>query len=168
MALDWLNLHHLLYFRAVAREGGVARAAERLRVSPATVSAQVKQLEGKLGDALFLRTRRRLVLTDLGHTVLRYADGIFDLGEELKAAVRHGELELPERLTVHWFSILVQKHVGTFQAVSAALIAQGLLDNRQHVDVSIGALGLGPSFDAHHPGLHNRDGLAPPIYLPPL
>jgi len=100
MTLEWLNLHHLLYFRAAAREGGVVKAATRLRVSPATVSAQIKQLEGQIGDALFLRTRRRLVLTDLGHTVLKYADGIFDLGEELKAAVRHGSLLMPERLTV--------------------------------------------------------------------
>ena len=79
MSLEFLNLHHLLYFRAVAREGGVVKAAERLNVSPPTVSAQVKQLEEQVGDKLFSRTGRRLVLTDLGRTVLHYADGIFDL-----------------------------------------------------------------------------------------
>ncbi len=100
MSLDTLNFHHLLYFRAVAREGGVNRAAERLHVSAPTISAQIKQLEEQVGEALFLRTGRRLVLTDLGRTVLRYADGIFDMGEELKAAVRHGEASQPERLTV--------------------------------------------------------------------
>jgi len=71
-----------------------------LRLSPPTISAQLKQLEEQVGDALFVRTRRRLVLTDLGRTVLRYADGIFDLGEELKVAVRYGGDPLPERLTV--------------------------------------------------------------------
>jgi len=100
MALESLNFHHLLYFRAVAREGGVVKAAERLRVTPATISAQVKLLEAQVGDELFLRTGRRLVLTDLGRTVLSYADGVFDLGEELKAAVRHGESARPEKLTV--------------------------------------------------------------------
>ena len=100
MALDWLNFHHLLYFRSVAREGGVVRAATQLRVSPATVSAQLKQLEEQIGGRLFLRTGRRLVLTDLGRTVLRYADGVFDIGEELKAAVRLGEDPLPQRFTV--------------------------------------------------------------------
>lgn len=100
MSLDWLNFHHLLYFRAVAREGGVVRAAQQLRVSPPTISAQIKQLEAQVGDRLFQRAGRRLVLTDLGRTVLHYADGIFDLGEELKVAVRHGDGPLPSRFTV--------------------------------------------------------------------
>ena len=100
MALDWLNYHHLLYFRAVAREGGVVKAASRLNVSPPTVSAQLKQLEDQIGGQLFLRTGRSLVLTDLGRTVLGYADGVFDLGEELKAAVRLGEDTRQTRFTV--------------------------------------------------------------------
>ena len=100
MSLEFLNLHHLLYFRAVAREGGVTRAADRLSVSAPTVSAQLKQLEEQVGDALFLRTGRRLVLTDLGRTVLHYADGIFDLAEELRGVVRSGHEVLATRLTV--------------------------------------------------------------------
>lgn len=100
MALETLNLHHLLYFRAVAREGGVVRAAARLSVSPPTISAQVRQLEEQVGDALFSRGGRRLVLTDLGRTVLRYADGIFDLAEELRGVVRSGSEGLATRLTV--------------------------------------------------------------------
>ncbi len=99
MSFEWLNLHHLLYFRAVAREGGVVKAAARLHVSPPTVSAQIKQLESQVGEALFLRTGRRLVLTDLGRTVLHYADGIFDLTEELRGAVRSGH-PVASRLTV--------------------------------------------------------------------
>lgn len=93
MALDWLNFHHLLYFRAVAREGGVARAARHLHVSPPTVSAQLRQLEEQLSGALFRRTGRGLVLTDLGQLVLRYADDVFESGESLKAAVRSGSYE---------------------------------------------------------------------------
>ena len=100
MSLEFLNLHHLLYFRAVAHEGGVARAAARLHVSAPTVSAQVKQLEEQLGESLFLRTGRRLVLTELGRTVLHYADGIFDLAEELRGVVRSGAEGLSSRLTV--------------------------------------------------------------------
>lgn len=98
--MDQLNFHHLLYFRAAAREGGVVKAAERLHVSPPTVSAQIKLLEEQIGDRLFVRTGRGLVLTDLGTTVLHYADGVFDLGEELRAAVRLGEDPHPRRFTV--------------------------------------------------------------------
>ena len=100
MSLESLNYHHLLYFRSVAREGGVVKAAKRLHVSPPTVSAQLKQLEEQIGGQLFLRTGRRLVLTELGKTVLEYADGIFDLGEALKAAVRLGTDTQSDRLTV--------------------------------------------------------------------
>lgn len=124
MSLDWLNFHHLLYFRAVAREGGVVKAAQQLRVSPPTVSAQIKQLEAQLGDRLFQRAGRRLVLTDLGRTVLHYADGIFDLGEELKTAVRHGDTPLPSRFTVG-LSMVVPK-----------LIAHRLLEPILKLDAS--------------------------------
>ncbi len=100
MGLGALNYHHLLYFRAVAREGGIVRAARQLRLSPPTISAQVRQLEESLGEELFLRTGRSLVLTSAGHMVLRYADEIFDLGEELKTSMRHGADEPGGRLTV--------------------------------------------------------------------
>lgn len=100
MALDWINFHHLLYFRAIAREGGVVKAARRLHVSPPTVSTQLGRLEEQIGEPLFLRTGRSLVLTDLGRTVLHYADDIFELGEELKAAVRGGDRPHPARFTV--------------------------------------------------------------------
>ncbi len=110
MSLQHLNFHHLLYFRAVAREGGIVKAARQLRLSPPTISAQVRQLEEQLGDELFLRAGRSLVLTDLGRTVLRYADEIFDLGEELKSSVRHGAEVPGGRLTVG-LSMVVPKLV---------------------------------------------------------
>ena len=100
MQLEFLNLHHLLYFRSVAREGSIVKAAARLHVSPPTISAQIKQLEGQIGEPLFLRVGRSLVLTDLGRTVLHYADGIFDLAEELRGVVRSGDEVVAKRLTI--------------------------------------------------------------------
>jgi LysR family transcriptional activator of nhaA len=81
--MEWLNYHHLLYFWTVVREGGVSRAAEKLRLAQPTVSAQVRLLEESLGDRLFERQGRRLVLTDVGRLVYRYADEIFGIGREL-------------------------------------------------------------------------------------
>ena len=86
--MDWLNYHHLLYFWMVVREGGVSRAAEKLRLAQPTVSAQLRQLEAALGDKLFERHGRHLVLTDVGRLVYRYADEIFGLGRELLEALR--------------------------------------------------------------------------------
>jgi len=86
--MEWLNYHHLLYFWTVARNGSIARAAEELRLSQPTISNQLKTLEGSLGVKLFERQGRRLVLTDVGRTVQRYADEIFRTGRELQLAVK--------------------------------------------------------------------------------
>jgi LysR family transcriptional activator of nhaA len=86
--MDWLNYHHLRYFWVVAREGGLARAAARLRVSQPSISAQIRELEQALGEKLFRREGRRNVPTDVGQLVLSYADEIFLLGEELLSNVK--------------------------------------------------------------------------------
>lgn len=86
--MEWLNYHHLLYFWTVVREGGVSRAAEKLRLAQPTISAQVRQLEEMVGDRLFDRQGRRLVLTETGRLVYQYADEIFGLGHELLEALK--------------------------------------------------------------------------------
>jgi LysR family transcriptional activator of nhaA len=85
--MDSLNFHHLRYFWTVAREGGLRLAAEKLHVSQPSISAQIRELEGALGEKLFRRSGRTNVLTDSGQIVLRYADEIFGLGRELTAAI---------------------------------------------------------------------------------
>ncbi len=86
--MEWLNYHHLLYFWTVARAGSIARASEELRLAQPTISNQLKTLEASLGVKLLERQGRRLVLTDVGRTVLRYADDIFRTGRELQQAVK--------------------------------------------------------------------------------
>src|SRR4029453_14014287 len=81
--MEWLNYHHLLYFWTVVREGSVSKAAEKLRLSQPTISAQVRMLEQTIGERLFLRRGRTQLLTDVGRTVYRYADEIFGLAREL-------------------------------------------------------------------------------------
>ena len=81
--MEWLNYHNLLYFWTVAREGSVTRAAAELRLAQPTISAQLRLLEDSLGQKLFKRIGRNLVLTDVGHDVFRYAEEIFSLGREL-------------------------------------------------------------------------------------
>jgi LysR family transcriptional regulator, transcriptional activator of nhaA len=86
--MDWLNYHHLFYFWTVAREGGVSKAAETLRLAQPTVSAQIKQFERALGQTLLERQGRRVVLTETGRIVFRYADDIFALGRELQETLK--------------------------------------------------------------------------------
>ena len=83
MNLDRLNFHHLLYFWRVARIGHLTRAAQELHVAQSALSTQIRQLEDRLGEALFVREGRSLVLTDTGQLVLSYAENIFGLGQEM-------------------------------------------------------------------------------------
>ncbi|MEW6080156.1 MAG: LysR family transcriptional regulator [Thermodesulfobacteriota bacterium] len=78
-----MNYHHLYYFWMISREGSLSRAANRLRLTHSTLSEQLKMLEDFLGQKLFDRMGRRLVLTQFGAEVAQYADEIFRLGNEL-------------------------------------------------------------------------------------
>lgn len=78
-----LNYHHLRYFWAIAHERNLTRAAQRLHVSQSALSIQLRQLEERLGQKLFERSGKRLLLTEAGRIALDYADTIFHAGDEL-------------------------------------------------------------------------------------
>jgi len=84
-----INYKHLHYFWVVAKEGGIARASERLHLTPQTISGQISLLEENMGEALFNRVGRNLELTETGRLALSYADEIFTLGGELEEVVRN-------------------------------------------------------------------------------
>jgi LysR family transcriptional activator of nhaA len=86
--MEWLNYHHLRYFWTVAKEGSLARAAEKLHVSQPAISEQIRELEGALGEKLFRRAGRNNQLTDAGQIVQSYAEEIFSLGRELMNTVK--------------------------------------------------------------------------------
>ncbi len=78
-----LNYKHLRYFQAVAHDGNLTRAAQRLNVSQSALSVQIRTLEDHLGHALFERRGRRLVMTEAGRIALDHADEIFSHGDAL-------------------------------------------------------------------------------------
>jgi LysR family transcriptional activator of nhaA len=98
--MEWLNYHHLLYFWTVVRRGTLAAAAVELNLSPPTVSVQVRRLEEALGETLLRRAGRRLVLTEAGTLVYRFADEIFSLGREMLDTVKGRPTGRPLRLVV--------------------------------------------------------------------
>ena len=98
--MEWLNYHHLLYFWTVARLGSIARATEELYLSQPTISTQIRALEQSLGEKLFVRTGRNLVLTEAGQIVFRYADEIFSLGRELTDSLKGRSIGRPVRFMV--------------------------------------------------------------------
>lgn len=98
--MAWLNYHHLYYFWTVAREGSITRACEVLHLTQPAVSAQLRTLERALGERLFERRGRLLVLTGIGRIAYRYAEDIFTLGRELQETLAGQPTGRPARLVV--------------------------------------------------------------------
>jgi len=96
-----LNYKQLNYFWNVARAGSITRAAERLHLTPQTISGQIGELERALNVELFRRAGRRLELTAAGTLALSHADEIFRIGSELEELLRDpASGELPFRVGV--------------------------------------------------------------------
>lgn len=82
------SYRHLYYFWVVAKEGGMAKAADRLDMAVQTISTQVRELEKSLGYELLKPAGRGVALTDAGVAAMHQAELIFQLGEKLPDVVR--------------------------------------------------------------------------------
>lgn len=115
-----MELRHLRYFIAVAEEGHVTRAAERLGMQQPPLSQQIKALERELDVQLFRRKPRGVELTDAGRALLDHAHAVFALiergSEHARRAARgeQGEISLGISSTAH-FCPLVPRVVRAFR-----------------------------------------------------
>lgn len=109
----WINYHHLLYFKTIAEEGSVSKAAQLLRLGQPTLSAQLKQFEDNLGVQLFERHHKRLVLTEQGRVALDYSKSIFKMGSEMYE-VLHDQLR----------PLKPSLHLGALDSIPKQLILQ--------------------------------------------
>src|SRR3954447_7758070 len=101
MAMD---LRHLRYFVAVAEEGHVTRAAERLGMQQPPLSQRIRALEQELGVVLFRREPRGVALTPAGHTLLTDARAILAQVEHAREATRRTARGEQGRITVGFTS----------------------------------------------------------------
>src|SRR5262245_20392850 len=149
--MESLNYHHLYYFSVIAREGGLAAAARKLRLTHSTLSAQLRALEEHFGAKLFERRGKRLVLTPFGRDAASYADDIFRLGRELndvargrvspgRKALRVGAVAgLPKTLVHHLLApALDHPDAGSIHAVQQSLpeLLDALRAGRLHLALS--------------------------------
>jgi LysR family transcriptional activator of nhaA len=114
-----LKYHQLYYFWVVAREGSIARATRKLHLAQPTISGQLRALERTMGERLFAKSGRNLVLTEMGHVVLRYADEIFSLGREMMDTVQGRPTGRPLRFAVGISDALPK--LTTFRLIRPAL-----------------------------------------------
>ena len=71
-----MEIHQLRYFVAVAEEGNFSRAAAKVRVAQPSLSQQIRKLEAEIGQPLFDRLPRSVVVTEAGRCLLEYAQQI--------------------------------------------------------------------------------------------
>ncbi len=95
-----LNYRHLHYFWVVTKEGGFARAAERLGMAVQTISVQVRELEKALGHQLLRPSGRGIALTEAGHAAFARAEEVFQIGQAIPDEVRAAASGKVARLAV--------------------------------------------------------------------
>jgi len=139
-----MDLSDLRIFKAVAEEGGVARAAHKLHRVPSNVSTRIRQLEESVGAQLFVRDRQRLFLSPSGEHLLGYAERLLQLSAEAigalssappRGVLRLGSLEstaasrLPKVLAAYhkaYPDVRVELTTGTNDAMTAAVLERRL------------------------------------------
>jgi LysR family transcriptional regulator, cyn operon transcriptional activator len=146
-----MELRHLRYFVSLAECLSFTRAAERMHVTQSTLSHQIKQLEDEIGQPLFERIGKRVVLTQAGESFLGYAskalrevdDGLSHLmraGDELTGEVRIGATGtfnitfVPECL-----AMFLQRNPTvkvTVEELAANAIGQRLIDSTLDVGIA--------------------------------
>ncbi len=109
----WINYHHLFYFKTIAEEGSVSKAAQKLRLGQPTLSAQLKQFEETLGVQLFERQHKKLILTEQGKVALDYSKNIFRMGSEMYE-VLHDRLK----------PLLPHLHIGALDSIPKQIVVQ--------------------------------------------
>src|SRR5260370_1536558 len=95
-----MEIHQLRYFVAVAEEGSFSRAAAKVRVAQPSLSQQIRKLEAEVGQPLFDRLPRSVVLTEAGRCFIDYARQILASIGDARRSVDELKDEVSGRLAV--------------------------------------------------------------------
>lgn len=167
-----MEIHQLTYFVAVAETGSFSRAAERCNITQPSLSQQIQKLEQELGEALFDRLPRKVVLTDAGRTLLPRAINILSDLHDIKHTLNqntdagHGLLNvafiptmapfvLPQ--VIKRFSEELPNARLSVQEDLTEGIVRGLLDGRLDVGIT--------STPIHHRLIRTQELLTEPLLV---
>ena len=139
-----LDLQKLRTFQVVAETSSFTKAAVELGCSQSSVTTHVQALERELGATLFDRASKRVILTDAGRQMVRYADRLLALAKEAKAATRKkgevsGSLSVsaPEALVAYRLPEVLREFQGLYPQVHLTLSTHA--DSNAQVDALLRA-----------------------------
>ena len=120
-----MDLRQLEFLSAIVKEGGFTKAAAKLFISQSAVSHKIRLLEQELGEPVFLRVGKRVILTPAGEALLRHSRPVFHhlkaVEAEMSARAGHqrGELSIGSTLTacVHILPPLLKKFRDKFPSI---------------------------------------------------
>ncbi len=126
-----LEVRHLRLVQAIAEEGTVTQAAERLYLTQSALSHQLRDIEERLKTRVFVRRRKRMVLTRTGERLLCSATAVLDelrrVEEEIRSASTGCEatlrLGVQSATAYHWLSPTVKLLRQRFPAVDVQVVA---------------------------------------------
>jgi LysR family transcriptional regulator for metE and metH len=124
-----LEIRHLQLVAAVADVGSLTRAGDHLHVTQSALSHQLRDIEDRLGTALFLRLGRRLVLTPAGERLLESARDVLDRLRQTEDAIRDlgkargGVLRITTECTTcyHWLPPLLTPYRERFPSMEVRI-----------------------------------------------
>lgn len=167
-----MEIHQLTYFVAVAETGSFSRAAERCNIAQPSLSQQIQKLEQELGETLFDRLPRKVVLTDAGRTLLPRAVSILSDLQDIKhtlnqnADAGHGLLNVGFIPTIAPFVLprVIQRFSQEFpnarltvQEDLTETIVRNLLDGKLDVGIT--------SMPIHHRLIRTEELLTEPLLV---
>ena len=159
-----LEIRHLRTIVAITEERTVTRAAERLFITQSALSHQLKEIESRLGTPLFLRVKRKMVLTDAGKTLLEYARRILSDVRKAETEIsrigngKAGRIRLSTECYTcyHWLPPLLQEFEKKNPGVEVEIVADAtkkpvewLLDGKLDIAITSPDDDLDPDLDYH-------------------
>ena len=131
MALH-LEVRHLRLVETVAREGGITKAATRLHLTQSALSHQLRDIEAKLGTALFIRLNKKMLLTQAGERLLNAAPLVLDELRRAEEDIRQIALHREGMLRIstecytcyHWLPAVLKPFQEVFPRVEVRIVAE--------------------------------------------
>ncbi|WP_284638912.1 selenium metabolism-associated LysR family transcriptional regulator [Paenibacillus silviterrae] len=167
-----LNFHQLHIFYTVAEKGSFSHAAQALHMTQPAVTMQVQSLEEYFGTKLFLRSTKKIELTEAGRTLLPYAKRSIDLMKETDVSMSkfthmlEGRLHLGASLTVGEY--ILPRLLGPFsQEYPNISVSMKVINTKQILEEMLNhqlTFGLVEA-EVHHPDVHTEALLSDELKL---